>query len=401
MSEPVSVVLSGIGGMGAVYVEALLEKSASGEVVLSGAVDPFPERSPQLGRLHELDIPLFHSLGAFYESRRAELAVISSPIQFHCDQTCLALEKGSFVLCEKPLAGTVREARRMVEAERDSGRWAAIGYQWSFSQAIQALKGDVRKGLFGKALRMKCLFLWPRDEAYYRRNDWAGRKRDRSGAWVLDSPAQNAMAHDLHNMLYILGNKPEESDHPARVEAELYRAYDVENFDTAAVRCLTEKSVEILFYFSHVSRTDRGPVLSYEFEKGVVECTGRNSPITARFRDGSVKDYGLPDAEPMKKLSDSLAGVRTGRRPVCGPAAAASQTECVCAMDESMPESVRFPAGLLSREEGAGGGRTWVEGLDEAFGRCFAAGLLPSEAGIPWSRKGRPVSIEGGLGLAP
>ena len=36
----------------------------------------------------------------FYEKHMADLVVISSPIQFHCEQVCLALSKGSNVLCE-------------------------------------------------------------------------------------------------------------------------------------------------------------------------------------------------------------------------------------------------------------------------------------------------------------
>ena len=37
----------------------------------------------------------------------------------------------------------------------------AIGYQWSFSDAIQKLKADVIAGIFGKPRRLKTLVLWP------------------------------------------------------------------------------------------------------------------------------------------------------------------------------------------------------------------------------------------------
>ena len=129
----------------------------------------------------------------------------------------------------------------------------AVGYQWSFSPAVQALKDDIRSGLFGAARKLKCLYLWPRDEGYYARNDWAGKRKDAEGAWVLDSPVQNAMAHDLHNMFYVLGKTRETSARPAEVEAELYRANAIENFDTAAARIRTEEGVEILFFVSHAS----------------------------------------------------------------------------------------------------------------------------------------------------
>ncbi|MBP1769071.1 MAG: oxidoreductase domain protein [Candidatus Aminicenantes bacterium] len=166
MGKPVSIVLAGIGGMGAVYLGALLENKEKRDFRLAGTVDPQPRRCPHLAELRAREIPVFESLEAFYARRRADLAVIASPIQFHCGQTCLALSRGSAVLCEKPAAATIQEMYRMREAEREYKRWVAVGFQWSFSTAIRALKGDIQSGDYGRPRRLKCLYLWPRNEAY-------------------------------------------------------------------------------------------------------------------------------------------------------------------------------------------------------------------------------------------
>jgi len=404
MAEPVTLVMVGVGGMGAAYLEALLARKDEGLFRIAGAVDPQPNRCKQYVEMRAMGVPCFVSLQDFYRNRKADLAVLSSPIQMHMPQTTFALAKGSHVLCEKPAAGTIQEVRTAIEAERAAGRWVAVGYQWSFSPAIQALKADVRSGLFGAARAFKCLYLWPRDEGYYTRNDWAGRRRDAEGAWVLDSPVQNAMAHDLHNMFYILGRGTETSARPAGVEAELYRANAIENFDTAAVRARTEEGVELLFFVSHASAEDRGPVVRYEFEKAVVRCDSRTSGLWAEFPDGSRKDYGIPDAEPMNKLWASIAGAReAGHRPLCGLEAAASQTLCMNGIQDSMPEIRDFPAGLVRAVEGSGGRRLAVEtpgarrlvvdGLDEALAACYDAGKLPSEMGLPWAAPGATVDL--------
>ena len=65
-------------------------------------------------------------------------------------------------MCEKPLAGTMADALKMVDAARNSKGFAAIGYQWSFSQAVQTLKKDILDGAFGAAIRMKTLVCFPR-----------------------------------------------------------------------------------------------------------------------------------------------------------------------------------------------------------------------------------------------
>jgi len=393
MPAPVSLVLVGVGGMGAVYVQALLDRKDEGLFRIAGAVDPEPNRCRQYTEMRALGVPCFVSMPDFYRNKAAELAILSSPIQCHKSQTCMALAKGSHVLCEKPAAATIQDVREMREAEKGTARWVAVGYQWSFSSAVQDLKKDILAGLMGKAKRMKCLYLWPRDEAYYRRNDWAGRKRDAEGAWVLDSPVQNAMAHDLHNMFYLLGDAADSSAKPAAVEAELYRANAIENYDTAAARVRTEEGVEVLFLVSHASGSDRGPVVRFEFEKAAVLCDSRTSGLRAEFADGTRKDYGVPDAEPMNKLWRSISGVRDDVRPLCGLEAAASQTVCMNGMQESMPGIRDFPPALVRAVESAAGRRLAVEGLDEALEQCYESWLLPSEMGLPWSAKGTPVDL--------
>ena len=392
MKKPVSIVLVGIGGMGAVYLAALLENKEKRDFHLVGTVDPQPRRCPQLAELRALDIPVFEQLEEFYGRYRADLAIIASPIHFHCAQTCLALLRESCVLCEKPAAGTVQEVLRMREAEKAAGRWVAVGFQWSFSTAIQALKNDIQAGMYGRPRRLKCLYLWPRNEAYYRRNDWAGKLKDAEGRWILDSPANNAMAHDLHNMFYVLGGERETAARPVRVEAELYRAHKIENFDTAALRCHTGDGVEILFYVSHAAAVDTGPVFSYEFERGAVRAAGRESDIKG-FLPSGEKNYSTPDREPLRKMWEAIDQVRGEDLPSCGLEAALGQTLAVNGAQDSRPEVEEFPGEIIVSQGEPGNREVTVAGLAEVLDECYQENALPSELGVPWSRKGRAVSL--------
>jgi len=49
-----------------------------------------------------------------------DVAVIAGPDHLHAEQTLVALEYGSHVLVEKPLATTVEDARRVVAAAEAS-----------------------------------------------------------------------------------------------------------------------------------------------------------------------------------------------------------------------------------------------------------------------------------------
>ncbi len=390
---PVSVVMVGISGMGLHYLMTLLEEFSPGEIELRAAVDPFPEKSERYPELKEKGIPVFDSLGEFYGSgQTAELAVISSPTQHHVPQSCEALRHGSHVLCEKPIGATIQDANQLIRVKDESNHWVMIGYQWSYSKAIQCLKRDILKGMFGRPVRLKSLCFWPRAEDYYGKSSWLGRKKDEEGRWVLDSPANNAMAHFLHNLFYVLGDHADTSARLTAVTAELYRAYPIQNFDTVACRVFTQEGTELLFYASHVTRPDQGPIFSFEFEQATITYGEVSEEIIAIDRKRKEKHYGSPEAaHHFLKLFDAVACVREPKPVVCGPEAARSQTLCVNGIQESFPEIVEFPESMVHKEESEG--RWWVEELAEGFYECYTKGILPSEGNIPWARAGIPVDL--------
>ena len=389
---PVSVLLVGIGGMGRCYFDALVECVAENKVKIAAVVEPFPQGSERLFVLHESGIPLFPSLEAAFQSGiSSDLTVIASPLHFHVSQSCEALKHGNHVLCEKPVAATIQDADRLIRLKNDSGLWVRIGYQWSYSPAVLNLKRDMIKGLFGRPLRSKSFHLWARDEAYYARNEWAGRIKDSEGRWVLDSPAASAMAHDLHNLLYLIGDRPDRSAHPFEVRAEACRAYDIENFDTVSCRIITSQGVELMFFASHAAEKDNGPRFSLEFEEAVISYDPDLDNIVAHDRKGVRKRYGSPLAAPaFSKLEEAVKAVNEDVPVLCGPEAARAQTLCVNGIQESLVEIVIFPKEKIEVPKK---GVRQVAGLGQALFLCYEKNLLPSETGIPWAVPGRMIDL--------
>lgn len=401
MSQEVKIALVAIGGYGSTYVKRLLEADADRAVRIVAGIDPAPQRS---GHLEELQIEELQARGAtiypdmesFYAAgETADLTIISSPIHFHAPQTCLALKNGSHVLCEKPLCATVQEAAEMAAAEQKAGRFVAIGYQWSFSDAIQSLKQDIMSGLLGKPRRLKTVLFWPRALSYYQRGRWAGALKSADDSWVLDSPANNATAHYLFNMFYVLGATRESSAIPVDVQAELYRAKPTENYDTAAIRCHTAAGAEILFYTTHAVVKGGGPIFQYEFEKATVEFGPESgNEIVARFSDGTVKSYGNPnETAEANKLWQCVESVRTGESVACTIAAARAQTLCINGAQESSAVNA-FPQELIRTTEEDDNCHTWAEGLFEAFNECYERNILPAEhGGISWAQPGKIIPL--------
>jgi len=391
-----SVALVGIGGYGNAYVKELLDRQLAGGIKFVAAVDPAPQRCEHLSEIRDRGIPLFASLEDFSRRGRADLVILATPIQLHCEQACLAMDLGSHVLCEKPLGAHPEQIRRMVEARDRNRRQLAIGYQWSFSPEIQQLKRDISAGRFGRPKRLRTGVYWPRDEKYYRRCPWAGRQRDGDDRLVLDSPANNACAHQLHNMFFVLGKAADRSDWPTTVTAELYRAYAIQNYDTVALRCRTEQGATALFIASHATQHKRDLVFRYEFEDAIVHYGQFDDCIVAEPRNGSRINYGSPPLGDLShKLSEVLQSIRSAQPVACGPEAAGAQTACVYAAQQSMPNIIDFPGDLVVVEGAPGERRRYVTDLEKTLDQCYEQFSLPSELGIAWSGPGAEVAVTG------
>lgn len=388
--EAVSIVLIGIGGYGNTYLKKLLDDP--GSTTIEGVVDIDPQKSLEYNRLVEKNIPIFSSIEEFYDSHQADLAIISTPIYLHKSQSCYALHHGSHVLCEKPISASLYDVEEMIEARDESGKFLAIGFNWSFYPSVQELKQDILAGTFGKPKRFKTSVLWPRTEDYYNRSAWAGKKYTDNGDPILDSVANNATSHFLHHMFYLLGPSKEESCQIDRVIAELYRANPIESFDTCAVRIWTKEEVEVLFYATHAVRDRIGPNFVFEFEDAIITYTIEKdtNKVIAKFHDGRIKEYGDPEKDRLVKLQTCIdAAASDSREILCGPEAARTQVECIQAMHASVPDIPFFPEHLIRHEKEQK--LNWVEGLDDILLECFDKWSLPHESGINWSQHGEII----------
>ncbi len=71
------------------------------------------------------------------------------PNRFHREPTIAALEAGAHVLCEKPLATTVAEAKEMFAAARKAGRILMAAQSWRFAATSRAIKRVAEAGHLG------------------------------------------------------------------------------------------------------------------------------------------------------------------------------------------------------------------------------------------------------------
>ena len=110
--ETVRVGVVGVGGMGAFHARTL---AAMAHVQLEAIADPLVETARRLGG--ELGCDALSTPAELMARTDLDGVVIASPDETHADLAIAALERGLWVLCEKPLATDLADARRVIDAE--------------------------------------------------------------------------------------------------------------------------------------------------------------------------------------------------------------------------------------------------------------------------------------------
>jgi predicted dehydrogenase len=77
----------------------------------------------------------------------------------HLEPTIAALAAGKHVVCEKPLALSAADARRMLEAARASGRCHMTGFNYRFVPAIRLARDLIQRGLLGELYHLRIQYL--------------------------------------------------------------------------------------------------------------------------------------------------------------------------------------------------------------------------------------------------
>lgn len=149
MKGLLKTVIIGAGSFGTKRLEACL--SMPGDFRVVGVVDPSSSRQQTISQTFR--IPTFGSLAELKET--PDFAIISTPNRDHVAVSVETLKRGMHVLCEKPLAPTLRGARQIATAARIHKRFLKTGSNHRFFHTVQKAKELYENGSIGKLLHFR------------------------------------------------------------------------------------------------------------------------------------------------------------------------------------------------------------------------------------------------------
>lgn len=84
---------------------------------------------------------------------------ISSTGNMHAPMAIAAAKAGKHIICEKPLANTVKEAEQMLAAAKAAGVKHMCGFTYRFNPAIQTIKKLISSGQLGTIFHFRACYL--------------------------------------------------------------------------------------------------------------------------------------------------------------------------------------------------------------------------------------------------
>jgi len=123
---------------------------------------------------------------------------LCTPSNQHFEQVLQALAAGKHVICEKPVAGSLKEVDELIRAEETSAGRVMPIFQYRFGRGLQKLRFLVEEGVTGPAYLTTMETAWRRRAGYYA--TWRGRWETEVGGALVTLAIH---AHDA--LTYILG----------------------------------------------------------------------------------------------------------------------------------------------------------------------------------------------------
>jgi len=269
-----------------------------------------------------------HGIARVHDSYEALLAdpevdavYIPLPNSLHVPWSVRALEAGKHVLCEKPLARSVREVESAFDAADRAGRLLMEGFMWRYHPQTEALVRIAREIAPLRVVRAAFGFPLPPDDAANVR--WAA---DLEGGAMMDVGCYCVSA------LRLLGGEPE------RVDGEA----------VAAPSGVDMRFAGVLRFPGDVLGTfhcgfDVPPLGSLEIvgEGGRLVSDDPWHGVTPRLTftppGGEPEDVPVEAADPYRlELEDFSAAIRDGGRPRLGREDAVGQARTIAALYASV-----------------------------------------------------------------
>lgn len=145
MAKKIGIAVIGCGRIGIVHASNLANLPG---INLTFVYDALPKAAKKLGG--ELAAPIATSPEQIFADKNTEAVIICSPTPTHTKLIKQAVLAGKKVLCEKPLAGSLKESRACMDFVAKHKGLLMVGFNRPYDPGVYDLRNRLAKGELGK-----------------------------------------------------------------------------------------------------------------------------------------------------------------------------------------------------------------------------------------------------------
>ena len=153
MTGHIRIGVTGSGFMGRTHTEAARRSARAAITAVAGG-------SRRKGVADEYGIACSLNTKELIEREDIDAVVITTPHHVHFEEAWLAAEAGKHALIEKPLATSLEDCDKLIDAFETRGLTLAVGYHQRFRQSNQTVQSLIAAGKIGpvRCIQMAALF---------------------------------------------------------------------------------------------------------------------------------------------------------------------------------------------------------------------------------------------------
>jgi predicted dehydrogenase len=225
------------------------------------------------------------------EEREIDVVVVCTPNGLHAEHSIKSLQAGKDVLCEKPMAISTADARKMIDAEKQTGKRLFVVKQNRFNPPVIFLKKLVGENKLGKIFSFQLNCFWNRPDVYYQ-DTWRGTK-DLDGGILFTQ-----FSHFIDLLYWLLGDLSE----AAGVRYNFLHKNSIEFEDTGVAQLqMKNGSIGTINYTINTNNRNMEGSLTLFGENGTVKIGGQYLNELEYFSVAGESTPDLPKGNPANQ----------------------------------------------------------------------------------------------------
>ena len=197
--KPIGFAAVGLGTISGIFSQGLLSAAdAKLTAVVTGHPDTKGKAYTDQYNLAPHSVYTYDNYNSIRDNSAIDAVYIGLPNSMHCDFTVRAAEAGKHVLCEKPMAISSAECRRMIDACRAANVHLMIAYRIWYDPTFAHALALIRSGALGQIQSFRGSFI-----GNFPANQWRLTKKYGGGGSLFDLGI-----YPLNTMRYFAGEDP-------------------------------------------------------------------------------------------------------------------------------------------------------------------------------------------------